>query len=342
MRLTLVVPALLDWSSSALAIVDASAPTLARWIARAGGPAIEPEGALAILCRLLGIARQRDGPIAPWIARAQGIDPGSAYWFCADPVHLSVDRDDVRLAAMIHDLEPKDAHSLTETLNAHFAPDGVEFVAPSASRWLAKVGTVPDMVTHPPQGALCKSVRELQPEGLDSPLWRRRQNEMQMLLFEHPVNLVREAHALAPINSVWLWGGGTYTASAMPAGDISLFGNAKIPRDVASGAGARSADLPPSFDALPDSAVNVVWLDMGDTGPDNAQGRDAVIRLESDWFAKIAGALARRVITELSLVIGGQAAALSYVVPAPTWRSRLDHWFGVPPLETLLAHRRLR
>ncbi len=88
MRCTLVVPGLLDWPSAALARVDQQAPALARLIAAASAPAREPDGVVATACRVCGIAKQQDWPVAPWLARAAGVDVGNAYWLCADPAQL--------------------------------------------------------------------------------------------------------------------------------------------------------------------------------------------------------------------------------------------------------------
>jgi hypothetical protein len=39
--------------------------------------------------------------------------------------------------------------------------------------------------------------------------WRQLVNELQMLWFTHPVNQARQARGLAPVNSLWLFGGAT-------------------------------------------------------------------------------------------------------------------------------------
>lgn len=42
-------------------------------------------------------------------------------------------------------------------------------------------------------------------------LWRKWQNEIQMIWFNHPVNLKRQSEGLLPINSVWISGIGQYS-----------------------------------------------------------------------------------------------------------------------------------
>src|ERR1700682_2303791 len=98
MQLTLVLPNLLDAPPAALAAADA--PALARMLSTAADPILEPDGPLAIACANIGIAKQNDWPVAPWLARAAGFDPGSRYWLCADPVTLDGGRAAGRLAGV--------------------------------------------------------------------------------------------------------------------------------------------------------------------------------------------------------------------------------------------------
>jgi hypothetical protein len=50
---------------------------------------------------------------------------------------------------------------------------------------------------------------EFLPAGEDSATYRTLQSEIEMALHEHAANLEREAAGLLPVNSLWLWGGGT-------------------------------------------------------------------------------------------------------------------------------------
>tara|TARA_B110000495_G_C22983692_1_gene578553 strand:+ start:438 stop:1412 length:975 start_codon:yes stop_codon:yes gene_type:complete len=47
------------------------------------------------------------------------------------------------------------------------------------------------------------------PTGKDTGIYRNLVSEIEMALHEHEVNLAREADGELPINSLWLWGGGT-------------------------------------------------------------------------------------------------------------------------------------
>jgi len=47
------------------------------------------------------------------------------------------------------------------------------------------------------------------PAGDDTAVHRNLLSEIEMALHEHEVNLMREANGQLPVNSLWLWGGGT-------------------------------------------------------------------------------------------------------------------------------------
>jgi len=50
--------------------------------------------------------------------------------------------------------------------------------------------------------------------------WRTLLNEIQMLLFNHPINQQREARNLPMINSGWLWGGGRAGSAVSVSGQF--------------------------------------------------------------------------------------------------------------------------
>ncbi len=213
MQLTLVVSGLLDLPAAVLSGIDAGAPALTRLLAAAGAPMIEREGGVALTCAALGIAKQHDWPVAPYLALASGLDAATPYWLCAEPATFEVGRGDVRMAGTVSDLQRSEATSLLSTLNAHFAADGLRFDAPDPAHWLIGARSAQSLTTLSPDRAIGRPLLGHLPEGADAERWRSWQNEIQMLLFEHPVNVDREAAGRAVVNSVWLWGGGTRVAT---------------------------------------------------------------------------------------------------------------------------------
>jgi len=160
------------------------------------------------LCELFAVTIRQDAPIAPVSAAFDGLEEGS--WLRADPVHLRLQRDQLVLLPAEADME--DAGLLSAALNAHFAGQGIAFFAPHPQRWYLRLDRVPDIETVPLSQAAGRNVRDLLPRGREAGHWHRLFNEIQMLLFAHPLNAAREARGELPINSLWLWGCGTNVA----------------------------------------------------------------------------------------------------------------------------------
>ena len=196
MQLILVLPGLPELRAGIAASVRA--PALAHLVAMAGAPARERGGIDAALAACYGVVRQTDWPLAPIRLAALGVEPGAAFWLAADPVTLAVGRSDVRLAGVIADLTRADADALIATLNAHFAGDGLAFVAPRPDAFFVRAPSTPRLATHSPGAALGRPLHQLLPEGADADAWRRWHSEVEMLLHEHPVNVERERAGLAP------------------------------------------------------------------------------------------------------------------------------------------------
>ena len=137
-----------------------------------------------------------------------GNQSDSGYWLYAAPVHLVLQRDTFSLAEPAPLLvEKTDIDVLTNALNAHFMADNLVFFMHENS-WFLRLSHNPNIITHAPQAALNKAVDAYLPTGEGATKWASFTNEIQMLLFEHPVNLVREAKGLPIINSIWCYGGG--------------------------------------------------------------------------------------------------------------------------------------
>jgi hypothetical protein len=339
MQLTLVISGLLDIAVSALADADASAPALARLLGAAEPPAIDRDSSVAIACAALGIARQRDWPVAPWLARGAGIDPGARYWLCAEPATFVVGHADVRLSGLVRDLAERETTALLATLNANFASDGVRFVGLEASHWLVGTDAAQALATHPADAVLGAPLLAFLPTGADAPRWHRWQSEMQMLLFEHPVNHARESAGLALVNGIWLWGGGTPVANSPGARIATLHTDAWHLRELARAVGVASASVPRSLDALRDTrspSPVLVWLDAPD-GSEAQRFAEWLAALDRDWAKPAADAFDAGEISRLDFVLAGRATALHFSARRLSFARRLRNWRAAPRLSALLT-----
>ena len=131
-----------------------------------------------------------------------------AYWLYATPVHLVLQRDTFSLAASVPlGLDIDEVDALTAALNQHFASDGLAFIW-HENTWFLSLQTSPQISTTAPQAAINKDISAYLPTGEGATKWASFTNEIQMLLFDHPVNIAREAKRLPAINSIWCYGGG--------------------------------------------------------------------------------------------------------------------------------------
>jgi hypothetical protein len=126
-----------------------------------------------------------------------GNETGSAFWLYAAPVHLVLQRDSFSLAEPVpFPLESDEIDALTTALNKHFcsddkSPDKMQFFW-HEKQWFLRLENNPNIQTKPTGEGAIK--------------WASFSNEIQMLLFEHPINLAREAKRLPIVNSVWCYG----------------------------------------------------------------------------------------------------------------------------------------
>ena len=61
-----------------------------------------------------------------------------------------------------------------------------------------------------PDHALGDDLRLYALSGSEGKFWRVLGNDIQVLLHNHPVNQARVAKGAAPVNGLWLWGGGRF------------------------------------------------------------------------------------------------------------------------------------
>ena len=165
------------------------------------------------LCEMFGVTcqpdtTQVDAPIAPISAAFDGLAAGC--WLRADPVHLHLQRDQMLMSDVR--VSSDEAAEFCAGLNVHFAGQGMEFFAPHPQRWYMRLDALPRIHTTPLSQVVGGDVRGALPGGEESTRWHQVFNEIQMLLFAHPLNEAREARGELPINSVWFWGCGDVVA----------------------------------------------------------------------------------------------------------------------------------
>lgn len=130
----------------------------------------------------------------------------NAFWMFALPVHLILQRDTFSLAEPAPLLlEKSESDALTLMLNMHFESQGYTFFW-HENNWLLRLDSNPQIDSKAPQLVVNKDIRAFLPTGAGAKNWASFINEVQMLLFEHPVNIAREIAKKPVVNSVWCYG----------------------------------------------------------------------------------------------------------------------------------------
>ncbi|MGC2164422.1 MAG: hypothetical protein WA632_00255 [Gallionella sp.] len=183
---------------------DLQLPALELLLARARVTVSQPVPLENHFFGLLGVNCDEVAPVAPVSAVFDGLTSGC--WLRADPLHLSLQRDQMLSSSVF--ITPAESAEFCASLNEYFAGQGLEFFAPHPQRWYLRVDVVPDIRTNPISTILGGNVGGALATGADATRWNQLFNEIQMLLFAHPLNELREARGELAVNSVWLWGGG--------------------------------------------------------------------------------------------------------------------------------------
>ncbi|MGE5338588.1 MAG: hypothetical protein ACM3PU_12210, partial [Gemmatimonadota bacterium] len=137
-------------------------------------------------------------------------DDGSQWWHC-DPIHVEVARDHL-LVGRSQDalLTEAEADALATEADAVLREHDALLKRMRHDAWFVQIGTPWQLDTAPLITARGQSMGPCLPRGADAARWRRILTEIQMRWHRHAVNLAREQRGQAPVNGVWLHGGGAW------------------------------------------------------------------------------------------------------------------------------------
>ena len=157
--------------------------------------------------------RRADG-CQPWAARlaagSAGALTGDLPWGLLTPVHLHLGTEQVTLfdpAAL--QLRLDESHELLDAIRPLFETEGFTLHAGADPlQWLATHELFDGLATASLDRVIGRNIDAWLPATTQARLLRRLQNEVQMLLYTHPLNEHREAAGALTINSFWLSGCG--------------------------------------------------------------------------------------------------------------------------------------
>lgn len=164
------------------------------------------------LARVLGLSPS-DGRI-PWAAldrvrSGQPADNMGHAWLT--PAHWQIGvghilmRDPIALG-----LQEAASRTLMQAMAPYFAQDGLILTYQEPERWLVSGEALAELASASLDRVLNVDISPWMPA---TPALRRLQNEMQMLLYTHPVNDDRAARGQQAVNSFWIHGSGRYTGA---------------------------------------------------------------------------------------------------------------------------------
>lgn len=234
--------------ASRLALRDAKLPHLKKLLSRLGAVRLDAaaddtrspphERALA---QALGLGAS-DGCIA-WAAwhalqtgRADETDRNAAWGFVT-PCHWRVGQDHITMdSPQTLNLQEDESRALLAAMQPYFEEDGIGLGFESPTRWLARGEVFRGLATASLDRVTGRDIDAWMPKSAPAATLRRLQNEMQMLLYTHPVNDARTERGLPPVNSFWVHGTGALPASAVPPDTPDTPDTPIVPRCLADAA----------------------------------------------------------------------------------------------------------
>jgi hypothetical protein len=164
------------------------------------------------LARALGWRVAPDAAL-PWAARAaraDGIDVGTAPWALLTPTHWRVGTDAIHLAdPRALALDTTTSRALFEVVRPLFESEGFTMAWGAPLRWYASHPDLALLRTASLDRVIGRNVDRWLPRQPEARLVRRLQQEAQMALHTHPINVARETLGALPVNSFWLSGCGS-------------------------------------------------------------------------------------------------------------------------------------
>jgi hypothetical protein len=126
------------------------------------------------------------------------------------PCHWQIGMDQVVMADPAHlHLTDEESQQLLQTMQPFLQEDGLKVTWHSALRWHVQGQMLAHVPTASMDRVIGQNVKHWMPEHPALRPLQRLQSEMQMLLYNQPVNDARDARRQHTVNAFWLHGAGT-------------------------------------------------------------------------------------------------------------------------------------
>jgi hypothetical protein len=168
-----------------------------------------------------GVTPDGQVPWGAWHAAqaGQAVVAGES-WAVITPCHWAVQTNHITMISPRDlNLLEDESRALLAAMQPYFAEDGIALVYDTPTRWLAQASVFAGLATASPYRVVGARVDDWMPKGDSTKNLRRLQQEMQMLLYTHPLTDARTDQGLLAVNSFWVSGTGALPAQhPVPAG----------------------------------------------------------------------------------------------------------------------------
>ena len=268
-------PRLRKWLARGTLVEHARPPELLSWVlAAAGHP--RPVGG--------------EGALRYW---GETGDRPTGWMAAADPVYLEPRLDHLCVhAPLAAELPVFDVEPLAEHLDRTLGEASpFEFTCPGQHIYLRSSAPIATAAS-PPDAAHGERPNAFLPDGPGAAEHRRLLSEIEMALFEHPVNLERQRRGLHPVNSLWIWGGGIAPEEVQdPA--APLFTDEALLRGAWASKSALAMPWPGSFETC---------FETSDAGLVAVAPETVDAQLLEQWLGELRAALSAGRISSLVLL----------------------------------------
>jgi len=159
-----------------------------------------------LICQLFDIKPSPDYPLASIDYQ----ENQASYYLYADPVYLSLQRDTFFLEKRLtDDFTQNEIKDLCDSLNKTFQSDIKKFTLNHEGRLFLELTIRPKIKTTLIEYIKPQSIDLFMPQGEEAMSWHAFMNEIQMFLFDHPINHERSKRGALLANSIWFSGGGS-------------------------------------------------------------------------------------------------------------------------------------
>jgi hypothetical protein len=308
---------------------DAYLPTLPheRWLSQAAE--IPPSGTGLPTAPYMRLAARERAASTHGVATASSLGK----WACLQPVHIHAARDHLVLLDPAQlDIQADEADALYQAIEPLLEEHSLTLERSLPDLWFVAGEPFGALNAATPARTIGRNIDLWMQSGERARDWRRFQNEVQMIWFDHPVNQSRESRGRVPINSVWLHGMGSEEPVAALADEV--WSDDLFTRGLALAAGTPIQSPPEMFKIHSTSPDHIlVLLDQASrpyANGDWATWLSTLQHLETHWFAPILVALRQGHLSKLRLVVSSDTHFATRVITRSGlrkfWRGMRVDW----------------